>query len=70
MPADTAPVSPLRPGFVASMLEGQIALCQSFLQAQRSQLQVLAAWEQSMAAAQQDLWDQWKCRFGGVPLDG
>ena len=41
------------------------------LQAQQRQFQLLASWQESMAAIGQDQWDRWVCRFGGgVPLDG
>ena len=71
MTDETPPVSPLRNGFLAPALDWQIALQESLMQAQRSQFELLATWQRVFGAVQQDLWDQWKCRFGGgVPLDG
>lgn len=69
MTVKTPPLSPFRDGFFASALDWQTALCESCLQAQRGQFELLAAWQRSLGAVQQELWDQWKCRFGGVPLD-
>ncbi|CAN7767770.1 hypothetical protein LJR290_007395 [Variovorax sp. LjRoot290] len=41
------------------------------MRVQRSQLQMMSAWQTSLGAVNQDLWDRWVCRFGGdVPLDG
>jgi len=40
-------------------------------QAQRLQLEALLTWQQSLASLQQELWDEWVCRWGGgVPIDG
>lgn len=71
MADDAPPVSPLRDGYLLSVLARQSALVGFLMQAQRNQCQVLATWEKSLGAVNQDLWDQWVCRFGGgVPLDG
>lgn len=71
MTDEIPPLSPLRDGFFASAQAWQTAFCESCMEAQRSQFQVLAAWQRSLGAVQKELWDQWKCRFGGgVPLDG
>lgn len=58
-------------GSLRAMLDWQRAVAESLLQAQRGQWEMLAAWQRSVGAAQQELRDQWFCRFGGgVPLDG
>lgn len=42
----------------------------AFFGVQRAQWEALVAWQQSVAAAQQELWDEWVSRWaGGVPLD-
>lgn len=66
-----AEASPIRDGYATLALHWQRALVDGCVQAQRSQYQVLAAWEKALVAVNQELWDQWACRFGGgVPLDG
>jgi hypothetical protein len=46
-----------------------IGLGAAALAAQRLQLEVLLAWQQSIAAFQHELWDQWVCRWaGGAPI--
>jgi hypothetical protein len=46
------------------------AIAESLIQAQRVQWEALAAWQGSIAAINQELWDAWACRFaGGVPID-
>ena len=53
------------------MLDLQNAILQGLMQAQQVQFQMLTAWQQPLAAVNQELWDQWISRFGGgVPLDG
>ncbi|RZL92730.1 MAG: hypothetical protein EOP82_09340 [Variovorax sp.] len=71
MTNDAPPSSPLRDEYLLSALDWQRAFVDSLTQAQRNQYQMLAAWQKSLCAVNQDLWDQWVCRFGGgVPLDG
>ena len=42
----------------------------SVWQVQRMQVEALIAWQNSMAAVSQELWDEWVCHFaGGVPID-
>lgn len=66
-----AEASPIRDGYATLALHWHRALVDACVQAQRSQYQVLAAWEKALVAVNQELWDQWACRFGGgVPLDG
>ena len=39
-------------------------------EAQRLQWQAVMTWYGALAAAQQEAWDEWTCRFGGgVPID-
>jgi hypothetical protein len=71
---DTVPaaaVSPPRDGYLLPVFAWQAALVDCVMQAQRNQYEMLTAWERSLGAVNQDLWDRWVCRFGGgVPLDG
>ncbi|OUM02947.1 hypothetical protein [Variovorax sp. JS1663] len=58
-------------GSFQSLLELQTAILQSLMRAQQAQLQMMTVWQQPFAAVNQELWDQWICRFGGgVPIDG
>ncbi|MET3494436.1 hypothetical protein [Variovorax boronicumulans] len=58
-------------GNVQAVIDWQMALGRSLLQAQRQQWETMAAWQRSGAIMQRELMDQWICRFGGgVPLDG
>lgn len=70
----TPPTTAWSPNPYASfqpVLDLQAAFFESLSQAQQIQLQILAAWYRPFAAVNQELWDQWICRFGGgVPLDG
>jgi len=53
------------PAFVSSM-----AILESLLQAQRVQLEALNSCQESMAAINQELWDEWVCHWGGgAPID-
>ena len=71
MALDTFTTIPPQNGFFQLALDWQAAFMENLLQAQRSHYQMLAEWQQSLAAVNQELWDQWVCRFGGgVPLDG
>jgi hypothetical protein len=46
------------------------ALLQGLLQAQQSQLDALLAWQHAFVSVNQELWDEWVCRWGGgVPID-
>jgi hypothetical protein len=64
-------VSHIGDGYARSALDWHAALADACVQAQHSQYQVFAAWAKALAAVNQELWDQWVCRFGGgVPLDG
>jgi hypothetical protein len=68
---ENAPVPLLRDAPLRLAVEWQAAAIGTLLQAQQRQAGVLLMWQKSMAAAGQDLWDRWVCRFGGgVPLDG
>jgi hypothetical protein len=58
-------------GSFQPVLDWQTAVIESLMQAQQMQLQMLTAWQRPFAAVNQELWDQWVCRFGGgVPIDG
>lgn len=71
MTIDAPPMSPLRDAYLMSALNWQSLFADSLMQAQRNQYQIYAAWQKSLSAVNQDLWDRWVCRFGGgVPLDG
>ncbi len=78
---DTAPTTPqdspsrqpmlFDMGYVPLLANWQSAVLRSLLLIQGEQLQMMAAWQRSVGAAQRDLMDRWICRFGGgVPLDG
>ena len=42
----------------------------AFLQVQRFQWELLGAWQRSILAVQNELFDEWACRWaGGVPID-
>lgn len=46
------------------------ALLQSMLHAQQTQFEALLAWQKAVLAVQQELWDEWCCRWGGgLPID-
>ena len=46
------------------------ALLQGVLLAQQSQLEALLSWQKAIVSANQELWDEWVCRWGGgVPID-
>ena len=61
----TAPQTPeLQPIFDVS------ALVQGLLRAQQAQLDAVLAWQKAVVSANQELWDEWVCRWGGgVPID-
>jgi hypothetical protein len=63
----TAPTRPgeFQPAFVASM-----AALDGLMRTQHAQLEALATWQHSIAAINQELWDEWVCHWGGgVPID-
>lgn len=69
--ASLAELSPVRDRYAISALDWQRAAVEVCVQAQRNQYQIFAAWQKTLIAVNQELWDQWACRFGGgVPLDG
>ena len=46
------------------------ALATNLLHVQRAQVEALGAWQRAIGAMQQELWDEWACRWaGGVPID-
>jgi hypothetical protein len=54
-----------QPPFVPSM-----AIVAGLMRAQRVQLEALESWQQSIAAINQELWDEWVCHWGGgAPID-
>lgn len=61
----TAPQTPeLQPMFDVS------ALVQGLLRAQQAQLDAVLAWQKAVVSVNQELWDEWVCRWGGgVPID-
>lgn len=43
----------------------------ALLRMQRMQWDLMTAWQRSLVASQQEMWDQWTSHWaGGVPLDG
>lgn len=45
------------------------AITQNLFAIQRAQWDSLSAWQQAVAATQQEMWDEWVCRWaGGAPL--
>ena len=63
--APSLPTTELPPLF---MFAG--ALAANLVGMQRVQLEILWAWQRAGHAVQQELWDEWACRWaGGVPLD-
>lgn len=69
---NNAPVTlPFDDSYLRSLVDWQKVGYESLLQAQRIQWEMLLTWQRSLGAVQQELQDQWICRFGGgVPLDG
>lgn len=42
----------------------------AMLDAQRLQYEAVLTWQQSVAAIQKEMWDEWVCRWaGGAPID-
>ena len=63
--------SPVLPDYVQAALDLHRSFVDSIMQLQSNQCRIWAAWQKSLAAVNQELWDLWLCRFGGgVPLDG
>lgn len=63
------PFAPVTEG-IQSMAALSNALLQTMIEAQRTQIAVLTAWQKSLFAINQELWDEWTCRFaGGAPID-
>lgn len=53
-----------------SMITLPSVFTESLIQVQRKQMEVLMAWQKSLGAITQELWDEWVCRFGGgAPID-
>ncbi|MEQ1682936.1 MAG: hypothetical protein ABL916_04755 [Burkholderiaceae bacterium] len=45
-------------------------LTETVLQAHHMQLLALLSWFEALSAIQNELWDEWACRWaGGVPID-
>lgn len=66
-----SPPSSAADGYFQVVLDWQMMFADNMMHAQRDQLRMLSAWQQSLSAINQDLWDRWVCRFGGgVPIDG
>ncbi len=43
----------------------------AFFAAQRSQLEALLSWQESLFTCSKDFWEQWAVRYaGGMPFDG
>jgi hypothetical protein len=65
------PLAPFRDDYLVSVLDWQRAFFNTWIEGQRNQFQVLNAWTNAFKDVNQELWDEWVCRFGGgVPLDG
>lgn len=46
------------------------ALFQGLLLAQQAQLDAVLAWQKAFVSVNQEIWDEWVCRWGGgVPID-
>ncbi|MBL0726581.1 hypothetical protein [Piscinibacter sp. HJYY11] len=61
-----SPAVSFEPLFTLSTLFAQNAL-----RLQQLQLDACMAWQRSLAATGQELFDEWACRFaGGAPIDG
>ena len=64
--------SPLmRDDYLAPVLDWQRVFFNTWMEGQRNQFQMFSAWTEAFRAVNQELWDEWVCRFGGgVPIDG
>jgi hypothetical protein len=59
------------PDYLTAGLDWHKAVLANWGVLQRIHWETLAAWQTAVEAFNQDLFDQWVCRFGGgVPLDG
>jgi hypothetical protein len=55
---------------VQPMVDWVSACTEYITQAQRIQFAALSGWQRSITAINNELWDEWQCRFaGGVPID-
>lgn len=71
MPSTCFQVPVFDDSYLRSVVDWQKAVNESVLQAQRGQWEMIAVWQRAICAMQEELRDQWICRFGGgVPLDG
>jgi hypothetical protein len=62
--------APTRPDDFQPALASSMAVLESLMEAQRVQLEVLNSCQQSIAAINQELWDEWVCHWGGgAPID-
>lgn len=62
--------SPASQDAVQSVAALSTTVLENLLQAQHSQLETAMAWQRSIFASCQELWDEWTCRFaGGARLD-
>lgn len=54
-----------------AMLESTRVVGDILTQAHELQMQTLLSWQKSLVDLNQELWDEWACRWaGGVPIDG
>jgi len=61
---------PTRPDEFQLAFVSSAAIFESLMQARRVQLEALNSWQQSIAAINQELWDEWVCHWGGgAPID-
>ena len=65
-------LAPLAPDTnLQTAIDWSTALTQSMVDSQRLAWETVFALHKAMFDLQQELWDEWACRFaGGVPLDG
>jgi hypothetical protein len=69
------PSTPNRPSPAPSSTAASSAslapLANPFLEAQRAQWEAFVSWQQSLAAFNNDFWEQWAMHYaGGMPIDG
>jgi hypothetical protein len=49
---------------------GSTSFASALLEAQRVQIEAFFSWQRALAAINDELWDEWICRWaGGVPID-
>jgi hypothetical protein len=47
------------------------AFTDTLMQVQRFQIEAFTSWQQSIAAVNKELWDEWTAHWGGgIPIDG